>query len=110
MWSSLTELAESSHDVAAKQKLFKRHFLDKRGSLCEGSLDARYTRATFDVQKALESGTLLLPRFDHLVNVKLQQTVDELSTVISESGQAKDVLSVSEERRHICENVVKSFA
>ncbi|KAH7977176.1 hypothetical protein HPB51_026974 [Rhipicephalus microplus] len=47
-----------------------------------------------EAQKTLESGKLLMPSFDHLVNVKLQQIVGELSATIGKIDQAKAVLSM----------------
>ncbi|KAH7950069.1 hypothetical protein HPB49_019331 [Dermacentor silvarum] len=51
-----------------------------------------------EAQKTLESGKLLMPSFDHLVNVKLQQIVGELSAMIGKSDQAKAVLSMLPKR------------
>lgn len=60
-----------------------------------------------DAKKTLESGNLLMPSFDYGVNVKLQQTVSELSTMIGKSDRARAVFSMlTKVQRHISNNML----
>ncbi|KAH8009152.1 hypothetical protein HPB51_010942 [Rhipicephalus microplus] len=97
MWSSLTELAESSHDSskaeAIREILFEKEVVYAKEILMRDALGP-----LLEAQKTLESGKLLMPSFDHLVNVKLQQIVGELSAMIGKSDQAKAVLSMLPKR------------
>ncbi|KAK8767368.1 hypothetical protein V5799_005850 [Amblyomma americanum] len=93
MWSSLTELVECSHD-STKAEAIRAILSEKEVLYAKAVLMRDALEPLLDVQKTLESGELLMPSFDHLVNVKLQQTVNELSTMIGKSDRAKGVLSM----------------
>ncbi|KAL3206207.1 hypothetical protein MRX96_040319 [Rhipicephalus microplus] len=93
MWSSLTELAESSHD-SSKAEAIRGILSEKEVVYAKAILMRDALGPLLEAQKTLESGKLLMPSFDHLVNVKLQQIVGELSAMIGKSDQAKAVLSM----------------
>ncbi|KAL3249742.1 hypothetical protein MRX96_055939 [Rhipicephalus microplus] len=81
MWSSLTELAESSHD-SSKAEAIRGILSEKEVVYGKAILMRDALGPLSEAQKTLESGKFLMPSFDHLVNVKLQQIVGELSAVI----------------------------
>lgn len=97
MWSSLTELAESSHD-SSKAEAIRGILSEKEVVYAKAILMRDALGPLLEAQKTLESGKLLMPSFDHLVNVKLQQIVGELSAMIGKSDQAKAVLSMLPKR------------